>query len=300
MTLKYFDTRQLEAFSAVVSIGSMTGAARALGRSQPAISRLIQDLEADVGFALLHRHGPRIAPTAQGISFYEHVDTFLSGLRAIAEKAETIAARTAPPIEIASVPALATSLLPAALEALPATLRPAHIHIHSTASENVVQAVVARTADLGLASAPMDNPGAEVHWQAEAPCVAVMSTAHPLAGRDILRPEDLRAKPLIVAANPYRLRLHINEALDREGIVPSAIIDTNATYVSLSLARRGLGIAIVESLTGSGLPLEGVRAVPLSFRIAFRWSVITALGRPLSPVVEAIIERLSAGPEAAP
>ncbi|MGO7465133.1 LysR family transcriptional regulator, partial [Rhizobium ruizarguesonis] len=50
-----FDIRQLEAFAAVMSAGSVTGAARLLGRSQPAVTRLIQDLEADSGYALLQR-----------------------------------------------------------------------------------------------------------------------------------------------------------------------------------------------------------------------------------------------------
>jgi DNA-binding transcriptional LysR family regulator len=66
-----FDIRQMEAFAAVMSAGSITGAARLLGRSQPALSRLIQDLETRLGFALLHRNGPRVSPTRRGILFHE-------------------------------------------------------------------------------------------------------------------------------------------------------------------------------------------------------------------------------------
>jgi DNA-binding transcriptional LysR family regulator len=292
MSLRYFDTRQLEAFSAVVSIGSMTAAARALGRSQPMISRLIQDLEAEVGFQLLHRNGPRITPTVQGIAFYEQVEVFLSGLRTISETAEKIAEGAPMPIQVAAIPALATSLLPAALAGLPAAVLPDHIHLQSTSAENVVQAVMARTADIGLASSPLDNPGVEVHWQAEVPCHAVVAADHPLAQHAVITPRDLQDQRLIVAANPYRLRMQINQALDGQSIVPAAIIDSNATYVSLALARRTLGIAIVESLTSFGLPLAGVTAIPLSFDIPFRWSVITALGRPLSPAAEALISHL--------
>ena len=43
------EPRQLEAFAAVMSTGSVTGAARLLARSQPAITRLVQELEAEVG-----------------------------------------------------------------------------------------------------------------------------------------------------------------------------------------------------------------------------------------------------------
>jgi DNA-binding transcriptional LysR family regulator len=68
--------------------------------------------------------------------------------------------------------------------------------------------------------------------------------------------------------------------------------------VSLSLARRNLGIAIVEPLTAIGLPLEGVKVIPLSFSIPFRWSVITAIGRPISSATEVIIEALRETAEA--
>ena len=60
------DIRQLEAFVAVMTIGSITGAAKLLARSQPAISRQIQDLELDLGEALLHRNGPKVTPTELG------------------------------------------------------------------------------------------------------------------------------------------------------------------------------------------------------------------------------------------
>lgn len=291
MSLQYFDTKQLEAFSAVVSIGSMTNAAHALGRSQPAISRLIQELEASVGFPLLHRNGPRISPTAQGLAFHEQVEVFLSGLRAISDKAEAISSAARLPIQIAAIPALASGLLPATLAAIAADL-PRKVHIQSISAENVVQAVIARTADLGLASWPLDNPGLEIHAQGGAMCVAVVANNHPLAKQDVIDAIDLRGQRLIIAANPYRLRMQIEQALSEHDVATGVIIDSNATYVSLALARQGLGIAIVEPLTTIGLPIEGMSAIPLSFDISFRWSVITALGRPLSPTAEAIIENI--------
>jgi len=292
MSFRYFETKQLEAFYAVISIGSMTGAAKALGRSQPVITRLIQELEVDVGFQLLHRNGPRISPTAQGLAFFEQAEVFLSGLRAISDKADAIA-RTAPPsIEIASVAALASSVLASALAKIGTELLPNNIHVQSISADNVVQAVAARTADLGLASWPFDNPGVEVHFQAEVPCRAVVAIEHPLADRDIISPQDLRDQRLIVAANPYRLRMQIDQALAVNNITQQAVIDSNATFVSLALARRRLGVAIVEPLTGTGLQMAGLKIIPLSFPVMFRWSVVTAVGRPLSPAIDAIVKQL--------
>jgi len=294
MVPDYLETRQLEAFVAVMSIGSMTGAAKALGKSQPVITRLIQDLEQELGFPLLHRNGPRIAPTEQGVTFFAQAELFLSGLRTISERARQIAEASARPIEVASIPALAASIVPRALDGLPEHLFPDHVHLQSTASENVVQAVAARTADVGVASLPLDNPGIDVHWIGEVPCVAVVSESDELASRETLGPPDLQGRRLIASANPYRLRMRINQALDAHGIEPSGVIDSNATYVSLSLARVGLGVAVVESATIAGLPVAGIKVIPLEFDIPFQWGVITATGRPMAPTISALIDAIEA------
>ena len=47
------ELRQLEAFAAVMSTGSVTAAGRVLGRSQPAVTRLVQELEAEIGYPLV-------------------------------------------------------------------------------------------------------------------------------------------------------------------------------------------------------------------------------------------------------
>ena len=91
------ELRQLEAFAAVMSTGSVTAAGRLLGRSQPAISRLLQELEAEIGYALFSRSGPRVTPTEQGFLLYEDVERALAGMRQIRERAGEIARGQAQP-----------------------------------------------------------------------------------------------------------------------------------------------------------------------------------------------------------
>ena len=85
------ELRQLESFAAVMSTGSMTGAARLLARSQPAVTRLVQELEAEIGYALFTRHGPRVTPTEQAFLLYEDVERALGSLQQIHLRAAEIA-----------------------------------------------------------------------------------------------------------------------------------------------------------------------------------------------------------------
>lgn len=292
MTSPHLDPHQLEAFVAVISNGSMTGAAKALGRSQSAISRLIQDLETDLKYRLLHRNGPRFTPTQQGIRFFEQAELYLSGLRTINMRAREIDNVTTAAIEIASVPSLSASLIPAALASLSTEEFPNHINLKSISSEAVVQAILARTADIGLASIPLEHSGLDVHMIGQVPCVAIMSNNSPLTKLEQIKPTDLNGQRLILSSNIYRLRLQIQSALEAHGTHINAVINSNATYSSLALVRSGLGIAVVESATIFGLPLEGLTIRHLTITLNYSWGLITAAGRPLSHPSEKLIQAI--------
>ena len=78
----------LRAFVRVVERGSMTAAASDLGVSQPAVSKLLSNLEAHTGARLIERNPRAMRPTAQGITLYEAaagalavIDAALEGIR---------------------------------------------------------------------------------------------------------------------------------------------------------------------------------------------------------------------------
>ncbi len=273
-----------------MSAGSVTGAARLLGRSQPAVSRLIQDLEADLGYALLHRSGPRITPTSRGLQFHAEVERHLASLTHIRERANAIGLDEPISLTIAATPSLAAGVLPRALAAVSPDLIPRHLHIQALAAENVVQAVLARSADFGIASLPLEHPGLDVHWIADAPCVVALAVDDPLAGNDVVRLADLAERRIITLANPFRLRHRIDEALARAGVAPQRIIDVNSSMTALTMVRVGLGVALVEPATVVGVPLEGIVMRTLDQTIPFLFGAISPAAHPLSPTVAAVID----------
>ncbi|WP_425351146.1 LysR family transcriptional regulator [Chelatococcus asaccharovorans] len=289
MNFETLDLRQLDAFAAVMSAGSITGAARLLGRSQPAVTRLIQELEANLGFALLHRNGPRITPTNRGVLFHEEVERLLVSLKHMRERALAISQDAPLAIEIAAIPALAAGLVPRALAVIDAAVMPKQVHVQSAPAERVVQSVLARSADVGFASLPLEHPGLDIQWIGEAPCVAAVSASDPLARGEVVRLADLADRRIVTMANPYRLRGRIDEALAKAGVNPSDILDTNASFTALGVARSGLGVALVEPATAYSLPIEGLAIRPLDVHIPFVFGIVTPLAKPLTPGVEALI-----------
>jgi DNA-binding transcriptional LysR family regulator len=89
-------------------------------------------------------------------------------------------------------------------------------------------------------------------------------------------------------ANPYRLRRRVEEALEREGVVPAGVIDTNASLTAIAMAKQSLGIAVVEPVLTSSLPVEGVVTRPLDVSISFLFAAIAPTGREPTPTVAAL------------
>jgi DNA-binding transcriptional LysR family regulator len=294
MNQDVIDIRLLEAFAAVMSAGSITGAARLLGRSQPVVTRQIQDLEADVGYHLFSRNGPRISPTPKGVLFHAEVERLLMGLKHIRQRANAIGAGALPVLSLAAIPALAAGFVPAALAALERELLPSQVHVQALSAENVVQSVLSQSVDFGLASLPIQHPGLDVQWVCEVPCVACLAMDHPLAKKRVIRLKDLDGGRLLTMANPYRLRRRVEEALEREGVAPAEVIDTNSSMTAIAMAKQSLGIAIVEPVLTSSLPVEGVVTCRLDVAIPFLFAALSPTARELTPTVTALNDALRA------
>jgi DNA-binding transcriptional LysR family regulator len=289
------EIRQLEAFAAVVTTGSITAAGRLLGRSQPAITRLIQELEGELGFALFARSGPRVSPTEQGFLLYDEVEQTLAGLQQIRNRAAALARGEGRPLRIAATPALAAGLLPSALALAfrDGLCAPDQVEIHSLSPEQVVHAVLTGAAEIGLNSLPLEHRGVTVHWIGQAACVAAVRADDPLAAHSTIALADCRERRMITMQNPYRLRRRVDEAFAHAGIRPAGVIDTNTSLNALTAVRAGLGVAVLEPVTARGVPLADIAVRPVDTDIPFYFGVITPQARPASAPVLGLVDALA-------
>jgi DNA-binding transcriptional LysR family regulator len=287
------EIKQLEVFLAVMSAGSITAAARLLNRSQSQVTRLIQELEASLGFLLFDRNGPRITPTAKAVLFHSDAERFVTGIGQLQERAKTISSQEPAAIEIAAIQAFAGGFVPLALAQMPQHLLPRSIHLRSVSAEAAVQSVLARTADFCVASLPVEHPGLDVHGIFQSPCVAAVAEDDPLAAKAVISIQDLADRCLITMANPYRLRRRVNQALQAAAVRPCRIVDSNAALNALQLASTGFGISIVEPATAYGVQVRNVAIRPLDVDIPFLWGIFSAASRPLSDSSHHLIKLIS-------
>lgn len=291
---RLFDLRQLEAFAAVISTGSVTGAAKVIGKSQPVVSRLIQELEGDLGFDLFTRYGRRITPTENGVSFYREVERLLDDARRTRVRAEDMARRRTESIEIASTAAMASTIVPSALRILKESGNlPPNVTVRIQTSEAVIQSLASGAADIGIASMPLNHPGLEVPWIAEVSCVCVLPEDAPLARKETIELTDLADWQLVTLLNPYRVLGRISAAIERVHLETPSVIRTNSSAAALQMVKAGLGAALLEPVSPIIQNIEGLAVRPLSVHIPYLWGVVTPVGVPGSPVLPLLIKAMA-------
>lgn len=292
--LNDIDLKQLEAFTTVIQTGSVTAAARALNRSQPAVSRLIQELETVLGYPLFIRNGPRIHPTEQALQLHQYVLKALQSLEQIRLRAQEIGHQLIRPLAVAATPALAAGLLPLALARMGLENK---VQIISEAAEQTTHAVISGQADVGLCSLPLEHHAVELHWIGHARCVVALPADDELATQQQIALASLAGRRLIAPWNPLRLRGRFEKVLKKLKVPAHETIETNSSANILSCVRAGLGVAILEPVTAWGMPLQGVVIRELQEEIPYFFGVITPQGRQLSPAADRLIVALAEAAE---
>jgi DNA-binding transcriptional LysR family regulator len=288
------EIRQLEAFAAVYTAGSVTAGARLLDRSQPMVSRQIQDLEQELGFTLFTRTRPQVTLTEQGRQLYEEVRHALAGLQQLEMRSREIAQGEVHPLRIATTYALGSTLVPSVIGQLervqPAFLQ--RMYIESVPPADVVRAVEEAEADIGLVSLPVDLGRCQVERSGQAPCVIALPEWHPLAQNDTVEIEDLGDTTAIVLSNRSRMRYRMSTALLGPGTDarPRRHIETTSSINSLMMVREGVGVALVDPFTAAFMPMAGVAYRPINKYVPYIMGVITHRDRPLSDEIRRLIQ----------
>jgi DNA-binding transcriptional LysR family regulator len=108
--------RQIEVFRATMLTGSISGAAKMLDVSQPAVSRLISTTEQRLGLTFFQRIKGRLYPTPEAQRLFQAVDVVYQGVERVNEVAEDLIENRMGHLRIACNPSLGQLLIPHAVK----------------------------------------------------------------------------------------------------------------------------------------------------------------------------------------
>lgn len=251
--------------------GSMTAGGRLLSVSQPAITRLIRDLEAELRLTLFLREGTQITPTREARELYREVERHFISTERIRDAAVAIREYNAGQIRVAAILALSSSCIPRALAEFSESYPNIVVSVHSGLSFDIIDLVTNGSMDVGFVAMPPNRKDLDFEDLVPAEAVCVLPIGHRLAGREVIEPADLHEQDFIALGPNSLMRLELNALLQLAGSHPKVKVETLFSSTVVSCVNRGMGMAIVDPL--ATVHVDPQRAVVRKFRPSIRYAL---------------------------
>ncbi|MCC6989781.1 MAG: LysR family transcriptional regulator, partial [Acidobacteria bacterium] len=176
------DIHQLETFLAVVEEGSFSGAAKALGRTQPAVSQVIGRLEDELGQRLFERPARRGGMTDAGKALVEYAQRLITVREQARVALEDVRALRAGRLAIAANELTCLYLLPV-LDQFRRLYPGVSVTVQRSLASRVPASVLDYAVDLGVTTYRPAEPGLRAIVVYRDQLVFVVPPSHPLARR---------------------------------------------------------------------------------------------------------------------
>ncbi|GGH20855.1 transcriptional regulator [Alsobacter metallidurans] len=250
--------RQIEAFRAVIVMGSVTGAAQALNVTQPAVTRLVHDFQRSLGMPLFVRRGSRLVPTEEALALYREVERQFVGLDGIARAARDIREGRVGTLRIAALPAFNVGFMPRAVGAFMAERPQLDVALYGSISSQVAEWVASGFCEVGFVQAPIESGHLDIEPLISAPAVAVLPAWHRLAARTVLRPEDFAGEQFVSLENSTQLRYRTDAVFAQARVSRHTRAETPLSMIACAMVAAGAGLSIVDPFTAAEYDGRGV------------------------------------------
>lgn len=279
--------RQIEAFRAIMLTGGITSAAELMNISQPAVSRLIADLQHALKLKLFERRGPRVTPTSEAMWLFRVVDRSFVGLDLIEQTARDLTARRTGTLRIASMPALGAGFLPRYVASFLADRPLVDISLRGSTPPTILDWVATGQCELGFANATTDHIAVTVRKiPGGLPAVAILPADHPLAAREVLVPRDFAGQRFISNTTGTLFRHRIDAVFAAHEVSRILHAEVQLTMTTCAMVAAGYGLSIVDPFSAYEYAGHGLAVRPFAPRVDFDVTILHSAQNPLSLIAE--------------
>ncbi len=289
------DTKQLQAFCAVVERQSFSRAAERLGVTQPAVSLQIRALEERLGREPIDRSGRRVEPTEAGLALYRGAQRLLAAEdQLLAELDEDGSGTLTGRLAIGASTGPGAHLVPLLLCEFASAHPDLHVALSIADTQAVIDRVAERDLELGVVGALRRHRSLEFEPIARDEIVLAVPPGHAFAGREVTL-DELRAETLVVMQEGAGVRHVIEDELRRAGLRVRDLesrLELGLQESIKSAVSAGYGVAFISQTaiepelaagTLATARVEGVEPLRQIYVVRLR-------GRSLTRAAEAFIE----------
>ena len=240
------ELRHLRYFVSVAEHGSVSRAARHIHVSQPALSRQIHDLEAELGIRLFDRVGRRIELTAEGEDLVRHSRDVLAQAESVRERARALAGGFVGVLRVGATAQSTQSILAGFLSRY-RRLRPGiEVQLVEEGGVKLLDLVEQGAVHLAI-SAVLGGARLKSRRLFPIRVLAVVAPRPRWKRRRTIEVVDLANEPLLLLRRDFGTRRLFDAACGTAQVRPRIVLESNDPHSLVALAEAGHGVAVVPS-----------------------------------------------------
>lgn len=282
--------RQIEAFRAVMLTNSMTDAAQLLNVTQPAVSKILTQLERELGFSLFQRRQGALRPTNEAHILYAEVKRSYTGLESLIRVARRVRHRSGGNLRLAVLPTFSAGFLPRVVRRLYAGDDRMQLSIQNYNSEEIVDLVASGLCDLGFAMTPVDPARVRTGPVMSLPSFLILPPGHRLADAGRVSVRELDGETFIATSEGTSSRLRNDALFASMNVARELLVEARWSVTIAELVRAGLGCSIIDGFTALNYVDKGCVVKPLKERLDFTFVYATPLTDGVSSPARRFIE----------
>ena len=290
------EIRVLRYFLTIAREGSITNAANILHVTQPTLSRQIRDLEEELGQKLFNRGSHNMTLTAEGMILRKRAEEIISMVDKTEAEFSSMENVVGGDIYIGGGETDAIKLVAQIAYELRADYPDIRYHLYSGNSEDVTERLDKGLLDFGILIQPADISKYDyINIPARDTWGVVMRRDSPLAGKEVIRKEDLLNVPLICSRQAIsgdrrgnEFAQWFGEDFDKLDIVTTF----NLVYNAAIMVEAGVGYAITIDKIANTTESSNLCFRPLEPRLDSGLNVIWKKYQVFSSAAELFLEKL--------
>lgn len=273
------EIQQLRYYVEIVDCQNFTKAAERLLVTQPMLTRVIKQLEGELGAQLIERSNKHFRVTDAGRALYQQARGFLVKYEDIGRAVEDIKKPRSGEVRL-SIPGVIldvyfSRLLRQFYEEYPGI----DIDIVEEGSKRTVQAVLAGRVDMGLVMMPVACDSLESHRVVQSDCRLVVAGGHKLAGKRSAGFAELRGERIITFGDTATLHDSFVRLCQQEGFTPHISYKSLMPNFIFEIVQARLASAVLPAPVFARFAPPGLVAVPFAPAMPWDVAVITRGGR---------------------
>jgi DNA-binding transcriptional LysR family regulator len=286
----------LRLYCDVVRLRSFSRGAELNFVSQSAASQAVQQLERDLGVALIDRSRRPLGVTPEGETFYAACRSLLEGWEQARASVASVKAQVSGAVRVAAIYSVGLHEMSHHIQRFLSLYPTARVELECLHPHKVVEAVLEGKADVGIMSYPPVERGLTVIPLKSEPMVFVCHPSHRLARRRVVQPSELQGEPFVAFDPELTIRKAIDRTLRQHNVKVNTVMafDNIETIKQAIMIQAGVSLLPRQTVAKEG-SIGTLAVVPFGIKDLVRpVGLIHRRARPLAATAQRFVELLQA------